>query len=314
MEQQFYLSHSLNAKCLPDYPVDWDTVFVRSAPLAVEIGFGNGEFLIDWATKKPDWNLVGFELSMESIERVCKRIAQSAKANVVPLHEDARFGIRELFPDNSIEHVMMNFPDPWPKDRHKKRRLLDENFADILAMTLKLGCPYELVTDQQWYAEHAFELFSASANFTTTEIELNPIRDVTTKYERKWRELGRSSYRVIAIKNKSAIVPRLLENSEMPHAFVEDNNIPQKVEKLVGFTYTGSDILYVVKDVFTDVLNGSYLLNVVAKDRDYQQNILVGIYRHKSERWIVKLDKIIQPYRTPAVKAAVWGIGKQLND
>ena len=313
MEKKYFLSYSPETRNFEQYPIPWETVFNRKAPLAVEIGFGNGEFLVDWAQKRPDLNIVGMEISMESIERACKRIAAHELTNAVPIHEDARFAIREFFPDNSIVHVMMNFPDPWPKDRHKKRRLLDENFTEILAMTLQRNGIYELVTDQDWYAQHAYDLFSAAPAFNVRDIEINPVRDVTTKYERKWREMGRQSFRVIAEKIEDQKVKRLLENSEMPHAFVEKPVDANRLRELIGYMHKDEQMLFTVKSVYLNTAEEQYLLKVVAKDHDYQQNILVGIYRHNNGKWIVKLDPAVQPYRTPAVKQAVWQIGEMLN-
>ncbi|RMF55102.1 MAG: tRNA (guanosine(46)-N7)-methyltransferase TrmB, partial [Calditrichaeota bacterium] len=133
----FYLGHELNPKEYQEYPLPWDRIFSSAGPLAVEIGFGNGEFLMNWARQQPDWNFVGVELSLASMERILKRIHQSGIRNVKPIHEDARFAIREFFPDNSIRHVMMNFPDPWFKERHKHRRLLNESFIRTLAAVLE---------------------------------------------------------------------------------------------------------------------------------------------------------------------------------
>jgi tRNA (guanine-N7-)-methyltransferase len=313
MERKYFLSYSLDTKSFEHYPIPWKTIFRCEAPLAVEIGFGNGEFLVDWAHKQPDLNIIGIEISMESIERACKRIDTHQLANVMSIHEDARFAIREFFNDNSISHVMMNFPDPWPKDRHKKRRLLDENFTDILAMTLQKNGKYELVTDQDWYAQHAYDLFAASSAFKVRDIEINPSRDVTTKYERKWQEMGRQSYRVIAEKIEDRKVKRLLENTEMPHAFVEKPVDTKRLCELIGYIHQDDQTLFTIKSVYLNAADEQFLLKVVAKDQDYQQNILVGIYRHNNGKWIVKLDPAVQPYRTPAVKQAVWQIGDLLN-
>ncbi len=309
-----YFQHNLSSRQFQHYPLDWDDIFSRKAPVAVEIGFGNGAFLIDWSLKTPAWNFVGIELSGASIEKLQKRICHSNMNHVMPLHEDARFALREFFPANSLMHVMMNFPDPWPKDRHRKRRLLDENFVEILAMVLKKSYPYELVTDQQWYAEHAFELFNKSKYFEVLPIEKNPTRPVTTKYERKWQKMGRDSFRVIATKIKNSTVTRLLEEAQMPHAFVKKEITSENIENLVGLTHKEVDKLFVVKDSFRDADANRFLLRVVAKDSSYQQDFYLLVVRQNKNRWLIKLDPTLQPYRTPAVKMAVLQIGQRLND
>lgn len=308
-----YGEYVVPAREFEQYPLNWNELFSRAAPLAVEIGFGNGEFLLDWAGRQPAWNFVGIELSMHSMEKIQKRIFREQVTNVLPLHEDARFALRELFPANSLHHVMMNFPDPWPKDRHKHRRLLDENFVQILGMALQAGAVYELVTDQEWYAADALVLFKAAPFFEVAEMEKNPPRPVMTKYERKWREMGRDSFRVLAKKVKHVTVKRLLEDSEMPHAFVEKPLTKEKIESLIGLEHREADKLFVVKDAFVGVNEPQFLLKLVAKDMAYQQNFFVVITRQAAGRWLVKLDPAMQPYRTPAVKMAVWQIGKILN-
>lgn len=305
--------YEVRAREFAQYPLNWSELFSREAPLAVEIGFGNGAFLLDWAARQPSWNFVGIELSMHSMEKIQKRIFQEQVGNVLPLHEDARFALRELFPANSLQHVMMNFPDPWPKDRHKHRRLLDENFIRILGMTLQSGAVYELVTDQEWYAADALALFKAAPFFEVGEVEKNPPRPVMTKYEKKWREMGRDRFRVLAKKVQHVTVERLLEDAEMPHAFVEKGLTQEKVESLIGLEHREGEQLFVVKDAFVGANKPQFLLKLVAKDMGYQQNFFVLIRQQDAHRWLVKLDPALQPYRTPAVKMAVWQIGKILN-
>ncbi len=311
--RSYYLQCSVNPRLSGSYPLDWQTYFPTSATLAVEIGFGNGAFLVDWAKRHPNWQFVGFELSIESMERAQRKLFRNDVKNACVIHEDARLGLREFFPENSLAHVMMNFPDPWPKDKHRKRRLLDENFSEILGNVLRENHCYELVTDQQWYAEHAFELFSASKYFSVDSVELNPPRPVITKYEQKWREMGRETYRVLAEKKAIAPVERLLEDSEMPHAFIEETVDAASVKALEGFTGNADDKLFVVKSVYEKIDREGFLLQLIAKDAGYKQDFYVVINHNSSGRWLVKLDTTNPPYRTPAVKMAVWEIGKELN-
>ena len=308
-----FLKYELNPRQFERFPLRWETIFPKAAPLTVEIGFGNGDFLIAWAQQQPGWNFVGIELSLASMEKILKRIHQTRSSNIKPIREDARFAMREFFADNSVRHVMMNFPDPWPKERHKHRRLLNESFITTLGAVLEKDGIYELVTDQEWYAMDAFRLFEASPYFDTRPVEKNPQRPVITKYEQKWREMGRHTYRVIARKIQTATVHRLLEDTSMPHVFVEREIDRRDVEDLLGFQQQEDRQLFVVKDAYQAIEAPGYLLRVIARDEDYQQTILVAIKRESPQRWLVKLDTAIQPYRTPAVKMAVWRIGEKLQ-
>lgn len=309
-----YLEYALQPRRFNRFPLAWPEIFSREAPLAVEIGFGNGEFLVNWARQVPEWDFIGFEISMASMERALKRLQQQQIFNARPVHQDARFGLREFFADEAISHVMMNFPDPWPKERHQRRRLLDPDFVNILAAVLKTGGCYELVTDQEWYAAHAHSLFRESPHFRVEALERNPRRPVTTKYEKKWRELGRSSYRVLARKQTAGKINRLLEDVSMPHRFIDSEINAEDIELLAGLEYIENERVFVVKSLYRALSRTHYLLYVVAKDAAYKQDFYISVARQDDGRWLVKLDPSVQPYRTPAVKAAVWEIGRRLAE
>ena len=182
----YFLNWAIPAQQSPVFPLEWSSWFSREAPVGVEIGFGNGEYLHEWSKRRPEWNLIGLEVSLASMERCQARLCRNKVATARPLYCDARFALRELFAPDSIDHIVMNYPDPWPKRRHDTRRLISGNFTEVVAYALKTDCHYELVTDQQFYAEEAAERFSESPFFETQPIEENPERFVSTKYERKW--------------------------------------------------------------------------------------------------------------------------------
>ena len=310
---KFYLEHEVFPAQFDTLPIDWATLFERPAPLAVEIGFGNGEFMADWAHRQPEWNFVGIEISGESMIRLQKLIHKQDLRNVLAVHHDARFALRECWPEESVSHVMMNFPDPWPKDKHKNRRLIDGDFADILAgVLISDGC-YELVTDQDWYAADAHAVFERSPWFDVEEIELNPQRPVTTKYERKWREMKRSSYRVLAVRKKFNPLSRWIKDNNMPHAFVNKDIESADVEALYGQEYHEGDRRFVVKSGYKQLGREMFLLRMVTKDVDYKQDFFVQIKRQESTRWIVRLDPTIRPYRTPAVKMMIAKVAELLS-
>ncbi len=312
-EKKFYLEREVYPAQLDVLPVQWSEIFAREVPLAVEIGFGNGEFLADWARRQPDWNFVGIEISSESMIRLQKLLHREDINNVLAVHHNARFALRECWVEESVRHVMMNFPDPWPKDRHKSRRLIDDNFAEILAGVLMADGCYELVTDQDWYAADAHDVFSRSPWFEVGGIELNPQRPVTTKYERKWREMGRSSYRVLAVRKSFRPLDRWIKDNDMPHAFVEKEIQTADVEALYGHEYHEGERRFVVKSGYKQLGRDMFLLRMVTKDVDYKQDFFVQIKRHEKGRWIVRLDPTIKPYRTPAVKMMVTKVAQLLS-
>ncbi len=309
----YYLRYAIDPRQETVFPLNWAALFERNAPLAVEIGFGNGAYLVEWARQQPQWNFVGIELSGECMERLQKRIAAEKLSHVRPIRENARFALREFFPDNSIRQVTMNYPDPWPKEKHRRRRLLNEQFVAILAAVLAPGGIYELVTDQEWYAHHAADLFQHSECFETGPVELNPVRPVVTKYEQKWKKMGRQSYRVVATKLKSTPITRLLEDYDMPHAFINLPISDAVVQALEGVELVEGTRWCIIKGSYLKLGTEQYMLNVVARDDDFQQNFYLQITPREDGKWLVKLDSAQPPYRTPAVKMAIWRIGEILS-
>lgn len=311
MKNSDILKYEVNAGECDRFPINWEKIFKRAAPLAVEIGCGNGEFLVSWARSYPDWNFLGIELSLASGERIQSRIFSQQLENIRILRDDARFVLPELFADQSISRVVMNFPDPWPKERHRDRRLITPFFIDSLGAVLTLDGIFELSTDQEWYARKAQELFSSNPLFTIREVEINPHREVSTKYERKWREQYRTIYRFQAVKNRNGQIKRLLENTIMPHVYLQCEISPAQIKMLKGLTRIQDDQVCKIKEVFSSPEDQAYLLRTVTSDRDYVQNFFILVARH-DQGYIVKIDSGYQPYRTPAVKMAVQEVGRLL--
>ncbi|RKX51321.1 MAG: tRNA (guanosine(46)-N7)-methyltransferase TrmB, partial [Thermotoga sp.] len=118
-----YLKYEIKPRYEENFPLDWEKFFRRRGKLFVEIGFGNGEFLVEMARRYPEKNFVGFELSITSMVKVQRKIHDFKLENVRVVMEDGRFALREFFGDESVETVVTNFPCPWPKKAHKERRI-----------------------------------------------------------------------------------------------------------------------------------------------------------------------------------------------
>ncbi len=306
------LRYEINAREPGRLPLDWSGIFQRPAPLAVEVGCGNGEFLTAWAAEKPQWNFVGFELSLASTERSQQRIFRRQLNNVLLVRDDARFGIRELFPDGSVRQLVMNFPDPWPKERHRQRRLISMDFAGTLAAVLEMRGSYELFTDQEWYAADARDIFNESGYFDCCEVQQNPLRSVSTKYERKWKQENRITYYFKALKQKNNSIRRIGDTAIMPHVYIKHDIAPDDVSRLQGLEVRQKECVVKVKETFRSARQDAYLVRTVAVDKDYLQTFFILIARH-NRNFIVKIDSGFQPYRTPAVKMAVELIARQME-
>ena len=118
-------------------PVDWRAQFGSQAPLEVEIGFGNGEFLVRRAQERPERHFVGIELEWASVQRALRRLAQAQATNVRLLLVDAHLALQRLFPPLALQRVYSLFPCPWPKERHAKHRLFSHTFLTLLNSRLQ---------------------------------------------------------------------------------------------------------------------------------------------------------------------------------
>lgn len=146
-------------------PVQWNTVFGRTAPLLLEIGFGNGEALRWAANRHPDWNFIGIEVHRPGVGRLLNGLADDARDNVRLYCHDAVEVLQQDIAAGSLDEVRIWFPDPWHKKRHNKRRLVQPDFVALLASRLRAGGRLHLATDWQAYAEHMHEVMEASPDF-----------------------------------------------------------------------------------------------------------------------------------------------------
>ncbi len=133
----------------------WSKLFglpVAPLRLHVDIGFGNGGFLTELARRDPGRAVVGVELSFKRVLKVARRISHSDLRNVRLLGVDAAWAVREAFEDESVESFWINFPDPWPKRRHQRRRFVNPAFVAELSRRMMVGGSLHVATDDPEYA------------------------------------------------------------------------------------------------------------------------------------------------------------------
>lgn len=193
-------------------PIDWDRQFGRRAPLEVEIGYGNGEFLVRKARAHPQRNFIGLELTWESTKRALRRIARLEIENVRLLMAEARLSFERLFRPRSLARVYSLFPTPWPKERHAGRRLFSADFLRLLGSRLADGAEVQIVTDFQPLAEWVLEQVPGTG--FEARWEITPAR-FQTKYERKWQESGQDSFLEIILYKREHIDVSLTEDTPL---------------------------------------------------------------------------------------------------
>lgn len=166
----------------------------RPLPLVLEIGFGRGEFLLGLAEADAGQAFLGVEYSRKRVLKTARRLARTELRNVRLLLATAEEVIRDLLPAGSVASAWVNFPDPWPKKRHHKRRIVQDAFVALVAERLVVGGTLNVATDWAGYAEHIDEVLSRSDRFTLDEGREHggdaPLDRPRTKFERRGLRKG----------------------------------------------------------------------------------------------------------------------------
>lgn len=149
----------------PARPIDWATEFGRDATRTLEIGFGAGEVLADLAIATPTADFIGIEVYRSGVGRLLGTLDDAGASNARVFCEDAVDVLASAFADDTLDEVLLYFPDPWPKKRHHKRRIVQPSFADEIARVLRPDGIWRLATDWENYAGHMREVLDAHASF-----------------------------------------------------------------------------------------------------------------------------------------------------
>ena len=185
----------------PDYgvefaacPLDFDALFGRAAPVVLEIGFGNGETLVSAAALCPDLDFIGVEVHEPGIGHCLILAREAGITNLRVIAHDAIEVLRDQVPDGSLSRINLLFPDPWPKKRHHKRRIVQSAFLELAALKLAPGGSLHIATDWADYADHIDETLAASDLFELDERREHsgdrPLDRQTTKFEARGLKRG----------------------------------------------------------------------------------------------------------------------------
>lgn len=149
----------------PTEPLDWAKVFGRQAPITLEIGFGAGETLAERAVAEPERDFIGIEVYRTGIARLMAELHEAGASNLRLFQGDAVELLDSAFAEAALDEVLVYFPDPWPKKKHHKRRIVTTAFADKIARVLRPGGLWWLATDWPNYAEWMRETLDPHARF-----------------------------------------------------------------------------------------------------------------------------------------------------
>jgi tRNA (guanine-N7-)-methyltransferase len=169
-------------------PLSQEAIFHRKAPLVLEIGSGMGETTAQIARDHPEADFVAVEVHGPGVGSLLNRIAAESLQNLKIVRHDAAQVLQHMIADGSLAAIHLFFPDPWPKKRHHKRRLVQPSFVSLMKEKLSVGGIVHLATDWPDYADRMASVFSENTSFEKTEIGF--AQRPTTKFETRGKRLG----------------------------------------------------------------------------------------------------------------------------
>lgn len=179
----------------PDGPsIDFAGLFPRCAPLEADLGCGRGRFLMARAALTPDRNFIGVDLLSRRLGKFDLRATARGLTNIRLFQGEVRFVLQQVFPPASLSAAYLLFPDPWPKQRHHVRRMLQPAFMDLLHRVLAEGGLFHFATDHADYFEAAQKIFARDPRFEPAPL-FEPSPDERTDFEMLFTGLARTTLR-----------------------------------------------------------------------------------------------------------------------
>lgn len=310
------LDLSATTQARPQYKIIINSQSGLSLPLPVknhtelEIGFGNGEFTVQYAKAHPEIFLYGIEISQSCVLR-CARRAEGLN-NLKIINTDARYMLRELFEDESLDKIFMQFPCPWSSNKQAHRRVTAKDFSDGLAAVLKIDGKFEMLTDDENYSEEVKNVLGSHEALELADFEINPSREITTKYERKWLEEGKKIFRLSFTKTKKFTVSRRISDEmhiKINHEVTEEKisvlkNVSGKDENKKSYWRFG-------KYFISSENEKRFLLETLTSDEEFEQKFYINISQ-RDEGFLIRLDKTSDAFLTPAVRFALNDVSERL--
>jgi len=175
-------------------PLSLEELFPLPQPFELEIGCGDGGFLFERAQAHPERNFLGIERLLGRVRKLSKKGLREGLTNLRLLRIEARYVLEYLLPEHAFEALHIYFPDPWPKDRHRRHRLINETFPPLARRILRQKGVIYLRTDDPVYFSQMQETFQDLTDFAM-ENTPGEISSITTEFERQWLDQGRHIHR-----------------------------------------------------------------------------------------------------------------------
>ncbi len=187
-------------------PATSETLFGNDRPLELEVGSGKGTFLVAESKRRPEVNFLGIEYARRYWIFAADRLRRNECTNARVVLGEAETFIRDFLSDESLAAAHIYFPDPWPKTRHHKRRLVKLPLVELVATKMKPGARLQIATDHQEYFDQIREVVASSSLIPalfdpTAAAEAEAGELVGTNFERKYRKEGRALFTLAAVKS-----------------------------------------------------------------------------------------------------------------
>ncbi|MEO0270631.1 MAG: hypothetical protein ABIM98_04300 [candidate division WOR-3 bacterium] len=231
----------------------------------LEIGFGKGDFLIHLFALDPLSPLVGIEISKKMIKTLLKKL--SYHPNIFLFYGDAKFLLKYVFPNFLFEKIFMLFPFTFKKEKHKERRIYENDFPEIIWYSLKEEGKFYSITDEKFFYEEMKEKFLRKGYFIEDEFEDFFLEKATdTKYARKWKKIGKKFY-FLSLKKVSDKKPDLEKKIKIINKF--DHLILEKEDFENNYERKEKERIFKLKRIFTS--DKSKIFEFFSKEENFEQ-------------------------------------------
>lgn len=312
------MQQKLDCLRLP-WPAPWAELFGRERPLIVEIGFGNGDYLIALAQAHPEHNIIGFEVAHQSMLKAEKKIQTRKLSNALAVYSPGETALHHLFTPGSVEQMHINYPDPWFKARHAGRRIMQRDTLDAIVSRLQPGGLFYLATDIVDYAEMSDELLRETPGLDnlleTPWTDHLPQRLIQTKYEQKGLREGRPG-NYFCYRRNDAPAPHVpvMKELPVPHVILHTPLPPQQIAAAIQKEVFHRGQIHVA--LLNGFWNPSYdtvLLEIMIEEPTISQHIALTLaHREAAGEYTLKFATFGMPRPTEGMHFATSEIGKWL--
>ncbi len=291
-------------------PLDVESLYSRRGPLVVEVGFGDGRFTSELAREHPDWNIFGAEISLGSLWRAYRRMIRESVPNVRLYRGHGRMIVRDVVGEQRLSRIYVNFPDPWPRKKHQKNRLLQESFFSLLSTRLVDDGLLSFTTDHEEYFGFACEEAHRSGHFSVV-VGAPPAAALQTKYALKWQGQNKPIFHAEFIKTSEAN-PHQIINSSIPmqHATLTGSIDSVGAFEKVVHPFDGGHVILL--EAFRGLSEDCLLFRARVEEPDLMQEILVQAWP-KDDGVFVSLQPFGNPMFTRGVREAVRAVALWLE-